>query len=445
LGTQLQCPGLDEPGGVNARFEGIEACRLPENCEGFRNFTVSGRAEGVAPGADTEVVAGLGELPLTCISGCPLVDVEKICEDYEDTDCACEGEITIVASNDPDATAPATNCSLTDTLDPDGAAIDIPLVCEGGMVDPLNFVLEPGNVVTCKALTGCLDETTEDRVELVCDENDVPGEICRWEDEDDADCTCAGNPYKCYKAKLSKGERFEKLEISLEDQWGERDVTVLSPFELCNPVDKDGEGIGDPDSHLLCYKIRARATREIATDTDQFGTEKLQVNRPMTLCQPAIKNGEGELELLEENHYQCYRARPARDAEPLPLPIVDVPLWDQFGATEADVVKTSLHCNPLLKKDGEDLPVVEPWKHLKCYNINDSPKHRPQKVTAEDQWDELGLTVGGATRLCEEAQKAEYEPVCGNGILEPGEECETLDDCPAGAGFEFCALCFCSQ
>jgi hypothetical protein len=201
--------------------------------------------------------------------------------------------------------------------------------------------------------------------------------------------------------------------VAYSDQFdvvGPGTATALLPFELCNPVDKNGEGIADAEAHLLCYKLlnRKRRARADVIDTDQFGSEELGVRTPaIELCLPAIKNGEGDLDALEArlNHFACYHARTARGAPALiPGPVT---LADQFETKETDVLRTNMHCNPLFTKNGQDFS-VDPDNHLKCYAIRDLPDQRPfrgREVTTQDQFGELTLRAGRPTRLCEPASK----------------------------------------
>jgi hypothetical protein len=253
-----------------------------------------------------------------------------------------------------------------------------------------------------------------------------------------------GEGFKCYRVKEPGRRTFRRQDVTLLDQFDDSSssATVLAPYELCAPASKDEEPVTDEDSHLLCYKIRSWAPRvaRFVTDTDQFGDENLRVGPAVELCLPAIKNDEGT---ADENHFQCYQARPSRGI-PLPFPI-RVELEDQFETKDTDLLRTSLHCNPV-DKNGGGIPY--PSRHLKCYNIQDASEQDPfpgERVTTSDQFGPLTLQVGTPTRFCEPACKNHdpaCEAVCGNGILEPGEECEVLADCPAG--FEFCSNCTCA-
>jgi hypothetical protein len=163
--------------------------------------------------------------------------------------------------------------------------------------------------------------------------------------------------YKCYKAKHPPGSGlFQPRFTLLEDQFGGRcsagsenpDASctsdedclggtcegllnkVVEPFEFCNPVSKNGDGIeaADPLPHLMCYKLMHLdeiATGRVVTDSDQFGDETLRLSSPATLCLPTVKCCEANLgeECVDDpqlcpglvpdvegttNHFQCYTA-----------------------------------------------------------------------------------------------------------------------------------------
>ena len=50
---------------------------------------------------------------------------------------------------------------------------------------------------------------------------------------------------------------FEPLSVKLRDQFADYKGVVVTPVSLCNPVDKNGEGIKDRERHLVCYEIKA--------------------------------------------------------------------------------------------------------------------------------------------------------------------------------------------
>jgi hypothetical protein len=60
---------------------------------------------------------------------------------------------------------------------------------------------------------------------------------------------------------------------------------------LCAPVNKDGSGISDPDTHLVCYNTAPKGPplREFVRVDNQLVTQTLEVLKPQTLCVPSSK------------------------------------------------------------------------------------------------------------------------------------------------------------
>jgi hypothetical protein len=99
--------------------------------------------------------------------------------------------------------------------------------------------------------------------------------------------------FKCYRVNLVGGE-FTRLQVSVLDQFEDRLYDVKKPRLLCNPVDKNGEGITNLAGHLMCYQVKAasgqpqhqRISGQIFTFT-QFGSEQLDTIKERHLCVPA--------------------------------------------------------------------------------------------------------------------------------------------------------------
>jgi hypothetical protein len=129
--------------------------------------------------------------------------------------------------------------------------------------------------------------------------------------------------FECYKAWTAKGTpRFEPLEVTLDGQSGSKTVTVLKPVSICIPVDKNGEGITNPDAYLVCYRFKIKDAEEeaepIKSDVliqNQFGEQTLTVFRPhflrhrflrsyflrhQTLCVPSTKEELGVVGDLDD-------------------------------------------------------------------------------------------------------------------------------------------------
>jgi hypothetical protein len=272
--------------------------------------------------------------------------------------------------------------------------------------------------------------------------------------------TCPGEGvgnFKCYAAKPAAGTSFPRRTVVLEDQFGDTTAQVVSPLELCTPVNKVGIEEEEPDllhpdnPHLMCYKLQNASLVPPVDlrDTDQFGSEELRVRSPSALCQPALKNcvpdPEAEppvvcdLEATQQalSHFECYQASPETLGLPDGVPYAPpatLDLFDQFGTTVTDVEGTRFHCNPVFAKNEESLPValfpdpigfpvpegVESPQdvHYKCYDVEDQEAaFVTQTVSVEDQFGTRSITIGAATRLCEPAVKevAANNDACGLG------------------------------
>lgn len=105
--------------------------------------------------------------------------------------------------------------------------------------------------------------------------------------------TPTANHYKCYPV-LDWGV-FDPVAVKLKDQFGDSQARVLQPYMLCNPVDKNGEGIADKKNHLVCYQIQDDPigdydrVKEVVV-SNQFGETQLWVRGAgKELCLPSQK------------------------------------------------------------------------------------------------------------------------------------------------------------
>jgi hypothetical protein len=59
--------------------------------------------------------------------------------------------------------------------------------------------------------------------------------------------------FKCYKTHSTK---FRASNVTVDDQFGSITVDIKKQLRLCVAADKNGEGILDPNSTLMCYQDR---------------------------------------------------------------------------------------------------------------------------------------------------------------------------------------------
>jgi len=101
--------------------------------------------------------------------------------------------------------------------------------------------------------------------------------------------------FLCYRIEVNeRAAPFEPiLGVRLADQFEDKLFDIRKPTRLCNPVDKNGEGIKNPDNHLMCYSVR-RAKGEPEHEpidgifvNEQFGPGQVDTKRERELCVPS--------------------------------------------------------------------------------------------------------------------------------------------------------------
>jgi hypothetical protein len=98
--------------------------------------------------------------------------------------------------------------------------------------------------------------------------------------------------YRCVRVKRTKGtSKFVRRTVLVDDQFGTRQLRVLRPLTLCAPTDKNGEGIVQPVPHFLCYKAKATPTHRATgvQATNQFGSVVLRLSPEVEFCVPSLK------------------------------------------------------------------------------------------------------------------------------------------------------------
>jgi nicotinate-nucleotide pyrophosphorylase len=58
--------------------------------------------------------------------------------------------------------------------------------------------------------------------------------------------------------------------VSLDDQFGLTDKDVTTPRFLCAPVDKNGEGVIDEETHLVCYEVTSSKSVNLEVEVENL-------------------------------------------------------------------------------------------------------------------------------------------------------------------------------
>ncbi|MEO7436921.1 MAG: hypothetical protein ABI080_15705, partial [Candidatus Binatia bacterium] len=131
-----------------------------------------------------------------------------------------------------------------------------------------------------------------------------------------SDIDCGGVAGACGKNKWPKG-----VQIALGDErsgFTPLPVDVTKPVRLCTPADKDGEGRHDTVTHLRSYAVKPvkgspkRAVSLPLRIVNQLGTLAVQVTTPDSLLEPAAKTLGAPAAPLGANtvdRYQCSKPK----------------------------------------------------------------------------------------------------------------------------------------
>ena len=108
--------------------------------------------------------------------------------------------------------------------------------------------------------------------------------------------------------------RFTPRKVTVQDQFGTRDLLVKEPMNLCVPSEKDGVPSDLNIDDFKCYRVRRRLADRVDVEVeieDQLESRRMKAIKPYLFCNPVDKNDEGIL--VPEDHLTCYLLR---DREP---------------------------------------------------------------------------------------------------------------------------------
>ena len=101
---------------------------------------------------------------------------------------------------------------------------------------------------------------------------------------------------QCYDIDWST--KLDRRTVNLEDQFAVRENVRVSrrAEKYCTPVNKNGEGITNPDSHLTCYRVKGFKPKRKVKVENQFGEQSFKIDESELLCVPST-----QLEVTEVN------------------------------------------------------------------------------------------------------------------------------------------------
>lgn len=184
------------------------------------------------------------------------------------------------------------------------------------------------------------------------------------------------NHFRCFKAS---GKGFAAAAVTMTDGFGTQATTALKPIRYCAPTDPMGEGIVDPTSHLVCYKIgKAGFAAQFVGFLSQRmdGYRGYEVQKPDSLCVPATV---GVPAAAPRDAYRCLNGPHWRSDD------LDFTLTDAYGSQH--IVKNHLQqlCVPT-DLDGAGENRIEPGVDLRCDSMRGKTPFTRTTITATDRF-----------------------------------------------------------
>ena len=202
--------------------------------------------------------------------------------------------------------------------------------------------------------------------------------------------------FRCYRSSNADNAAFGRR-VTLEDQFGEFRATVDKLYYLCNPTDKDNEGVRQPDGHEVMYKLvdREGAFKKRTVEVrNQFGTAELVLKKPNRMLVPSAKTMAGMQPGAipdELDHFVCYKLHRSSAFVRRTVNLVD-----QFGSEDVRVIRARMLCNPA-DKNGEG--IQSPDEHLVCYVVR-GKKPGSRDVVVRNQFGVSTLNANKQRELC---------------------------------------------
>jgi hypothetical protein len=187
--------------------------------------------------------------------------------------------------------------------------------------------------------------------------------------------------------------------LSLVDRFGASTARLIRGKRFCAPAsknDEDPDAVSAPD-HLTGYTIkqttpRFARVRDVPV-TNQFGTIEVDLVRPDYLLVPTGKSHVGPLPSYTAgvDHYKCYKARGRFRTGP-------VAIEDQFGSIVGFIKRAVRLCVPV---DKNDEGVIDPITSVLCYSTRaGAGSPTGDTLYTLNQFGADSFDVFGARELC---------------------------------------------
>lgn len=219
-----------------------------------------------------------------------------------------------------------------------------------------------------------------------------------------------GDHFLCYRVRDVTVPPFAPVPgVSLSDQFESGSFDVKKPLALCAPANKRGEGIVDEVTHLKSYRLRPHikhVRQRNVRVVNQFGEVFVDTVNSDRLLVPTAKNlttAPPEPGPTNVDHYKCYKVAISK-GRPKFQPLSQVAVADQFESRLFDLKKPTHLCTPVSTNGGA---IKNPAGHLLCYQASLSrtepkqPPHAPvRSINVNNQFGPERLDTVKEEELC---------------------------------------------
>jgi hypothetical protein len=200
-----------------------------------------------------------------------------------------------------------------------------------------------------------------------------------------------------WRSIRAKGRGFTKRSVTLSDGLGNTSAFVVRPSRFCTPTAFPGEGVTNPDTALLCYKLTRGGFQDyflpgfLANRVD--GYRGFHARAIDSLCVPATV-GAGPAG-PPRDVYRCAKGPHSQ------VTGLDVTLTDALGSMRVRQVVVGRWCVPTDIDGGGGTNRLEPGMDLRCDLVKrPRPVAAQTEITVTDRFGSLSLALSKSDSYC---------------------------------------------
>lgn len=209
--------------------------------------------------------------------------------------------------------------------------------------------------------------------------------------------------FKCYRGAAAASHAASGDPVTLQDRFGNSRATIGHVLNLCNSVDKNGEGVNVPARNFVGYQLidrvsvsaTGRFTRRRVRMENEFGEVTLVVQRPdrlMVASARALAPNVPDPLTASVDNYLCYKVYSSSA-----FTRRWVSLADAFRTERTEVRKPRMMCNPVSTNGA---PIANGDEHLVCYVARGAARPGRWSVNTVNGFGTTAIVADRVRHLC---------------------------------------------